>query len=352
MNISFGNISLESVRSRVLQKAFLQGMAGVGAFYFLLGAYSLIFSTDPEQEAISAVPPRLYSVERTVAQAESASHPGNIGSAHLPPGETAATGGGLFEDTAEGPIPRKSLEGETPFAAYRKSYTPQNGHPVIALAVMDYGLSESDSKEALDKLPENISFIVNPYADNLPRWQADARAQGRELWLYVPSENEGFPHKDPGPRGLLANLDSAGNKERLHWLMAQTKEYAGVALDTDGTLLGSRMAIQKIVDDIFDRGLGYMDINENAPSFFEVNAIGRNAPYAKNQGTIGAGEGDASIFANLEKQARDNGSAVFIMRLHPQSLKTVSEWAATLKGKGIELAPVSFVARIEQHPVE
>jgi polysaccharide deacetylase 2 family uncharacterized protein YibQ len=45
--------------------------------------------------------------------------------------------------------------------------------------------------------------------------------------------------------------------------------------------------------------------------------------------------------AQLEKQAAANGSAIGIVSALPVSVEAVSEWAAGLADKGIEIVPAS-----------
>lgn len=323
----------------------MQGMAAVAAFYILLGAYAIL-APDREQDSLFAAPPRIYAIEGPVLETSSALKPSDFENAphasHGEPAEKPPSGKGVLEETEFGMIPRKSPEGLTPFEAHRRPFTRQN-RPVIAIALMDYGLSKDNSAGALN-LPANVTFIANPYAANLDEWQSRAEGKDHELWLYVPTETARFPYMDPGPYGLLAHLDSAANRDRLHWLMAQTRNYAGLAMDADSSLLESRMAIQKIVDEFFDRGLGYMDINKDAPSFFEVAALGRNAPYIRNMAVMGESGDDAAVLNDLERQARASGTALAVVKLHPQSVKVLEKWLPTLASKGIDLAPLSALA--------
>ena len=61
--------------------------------------------------------------------------------------KTAFLPSDMIEMTPQGALPKHAPNGLTPFEAYKKPFVDQ-GKPTIAIAIMDYGLSDSDSRSA------------------------------------------------------------------------------------------------------------------------------------------------------------------------------------------------------------
>ncbi len=97
----------------------------------------------------------------------------------------------LMEETQNGPIPRISATGETPFEVYSRasvSAEAANGKPRIAIVVTGMGLNENETLEAIDRLPDNVTLAFAPYGRSLQRTTAAARLGGHEMLLQVPLE--------------------------------------------------------------------------------------------------------------------------------------------------------------------
>lgn len=89
--------------------------------------------------------------------------------------------------------------------------------------VLDYGMSATDSKEALKKLPGEVSLILNPYAQTQDTWKSLAGAEGHEFWVFMPVESQDYPTvTDPGPQALLAHSDFKYNQEKFLWALSRT----------------------------------------------------------------------------------------------------------------------------------
>src|SRR5690606_23005131 len=85
----------------------------------------------------------------------------------------------LSEETANGPIPRMSSTGLTPFIAYRRP-APAIGEnaPGIAIIVTGLGINEQGSLDAIDILPDDVTLAFAPYGRSLSNSVASARAGG------------------------------------------------------------------------------------------------------------------------------------------------------------------------------
>lgn len=260
----------------------------------------------------------------------------------------AAHGGSdLVEATPQGPLPKRSPSGQTPFEAYKKSYTP-DGSPVIALVVLDYGMSATDSKEALKKLPGEVSLILNPYAQTQDTWKSLAGAEGHEFWVFMPVESQDYPTiTDPGPQALLAHSDFKYNQEKFLWALSRTSGYAGIAAYTDTAFLNAQSALKTLWNEGYDRGIGYLEINPAGLEGVEMNAIEKKSPYIRNHSIYEEGaQAPEQWLKALEMEASNNGFTVgIIKRPYPKVVDAVAAWSATLKERGFSLAPVSALAQ-------
>jgi len=255
----------------------------------------------------------------------------------------------LIEVTPQGPLPKRSPSGLTPFSAYKKSYSDP-GKPVIAIAVLDYGLSENNSREALKKLPAEISFILSPYSQTPDVWKGLAGAEGHEFWVNVPLENQIYPaREDPGPQALLVHSDFKYNQEKFLWALSRTSGYAGIASYSDAAFLNAQSALKTLWDEGYTRGLGYFEINPAGLEGIEMNAVERTAPYVRNHAIFDeASQSTEQWLKTLELEASNTGYAIGVIRTpYLQILDAVAGWALTLDTRGFALAPVSALAQVK-----
>lgn len=254
----------------------------------------------------------------------------------------------MIETTPQGPLPKRAANGLIPFEAYKKPFVDQ-GKPSIAIAILDYGLSDSDSKSILEKLPSAVTLIMNPYASNFDTWKSLAQAKGNEFWINVPIENTGFPaSEDPGPQVLLVHSDFKYNQEKFYWALSRTSGYAGVAGYTDPAFLNAQSVLKTLLDDAYNRGIGYFEINPSGLEDVEMNAIKKKAPYIRSNSLFDiTAQGPERWLARLERKALEDGFAIGVIRTpYPLVIEALAGWASGLESRGFALAPLSaFAAR-------
>ena len=359
---------MEIIRNGTFITAFLQGLVVVFFVYVLIFTATVIQSRgQPDQyltlssasaiigrnEPVATLSPQQLQPEDhenalAAGGAEGVAHP----PLEITAGANQETGSvvvpDLVENTAEGPLPKPSPDGQTPFNAYKRPYTP-DGHPVVALAVMNYGLSESDSREALKKLPADVTLILNPYAQAPDSWKSLASVERREFWVFVPVESQTYPlSEDPGPQALLAHSDFKYNQEKFLWALTRTSGYAGIAAFTDAAFLNAQSALKTLWDEGYNRGLGYLEINPAGLEGIEMNAVEKKAPYIRNHSIYDPDSQTPEQWLRaLELEAGNNGYAVGIIRApYPKIVDAIAQWAGSLKERGFSLAPVSALAQV------
>ncbi|MDB5539051.1 MAG: divergent polysaccharide deacetylase family protein [Devosia sp.] len=253
----------------------------------------------------------------------------------------------LVEETEFGPIPRMSATGETPFAAYsRPSDTPATagGKPLVAIVVSGLGLNLEGTLEAIDKLPEDVTLAFAPYGKTLDRTVGAARAEGHEIFLEVPLEPFDYPENDPGPDTLLTGQAPRDNLGKLFSVMGRFSGYVGLINNMGARFTASGADFGPMMEELGARGLGYLDDGSSNRSLAPQLAGANRVPFGRVDMMIDANPARGPILAALaalEKQARANGSAIGIVSALPVSVEAVSEWAAGLAEKGIEIVPAS-----------
>lgn len=253
----------------------------------------------------------------------------------------------LIEETQNGPIPRVSTEGRTPFETYaRAGMTPAsaNGKALIAIVVTGLGLSEAGTLEAIEKLPDNVTLAFAPYGRSLQRTAGAARAGGHELLLEVPLEPFDYPDNDPGPQTLLTGQPPRANLDRLFWLLARLGGYTGLINHMGARFTASAADFTPIMEELGTRGLGFVDDGSSNRSLAANLAQNNRVPFARGNAQIDLNPSRAAIMAELEAlevRAAQNGSAIGIASALPVSIQTIADWSRTLDDESILLVPIS-----------
>ncbi|WDR01552.1 divergent polysaccharide deacetylase family protein [Devosia algicola] len=252
----------------------------------------------------------------------------------------------LSEETKDGPIPRKSATGVTPFAAYAAPFNAADvvGKPKIAIIVSGLGINESGTIDAIEALPVDTTLAFAPYGKALKSTVAAAQNSGHEVFLEIPLEPFDYPTNDPGPQTLLTGDAPRANLEKLFWLMARFGGYVGVMNNMGARFTASGGDFSPIMEELGTRGLGYIDDGSSNRSVAPQLATSNQVPFARADLLIDdnpAKEPIEAALAQLEAKARQNGSAIGIISALPISIRTVAEWSRGLANKGIALVPAT-----------
>jgi uncharacterized protein len=252
----------------------------------------------------------------------------------------------LSEESANGPIPRVSASGQTPFQAYSTPLaTPlAPGKPAIAIIVTGLGINEQGSLDAIDQLPDAVTLAFAPYGKTLQSTVSSARAAGHEVLLEVPLEPFDYPQNDPGPQTLLTGDEPRANLDKLFWLMARFGGYVGLINNMGARFTASAADFSPMMEELGARGLGYVDDGSSNRSLAPQLAAGNKVPFTRADLVIDANPSRTPILealGSLEAKALQNGSSIGIVSALPISVQSVAEWSRELEAKGITLVPIS-----------
>jgi polysaccharide deacetylase 2 family uncharacterized protein YibQ len=235
----------------------------------------------------------------------------------------------------------------TPLARYAQPFERDERRPRIAIIVTDLGLSNAATEAAIQRLPARITLAFSPYSDGLSHWIDLARAAGHEVMLNLPMEPANYPTFDPGPQTLLTSLTPKENLERLDWVLGRVGGYVGVVNQMGSRFTTDAESLKPVLRALHERGLMFLDTRITPRSIAARVATEIGLPRASNDRFIDQEASRAAIDARLgevEKIARDTGTAVAMAFPFPVTFERLAAWSATLESKGLVLAPVSAIA--------
>jgi hypothetical protein len=237
---------------------------------------------------------------------------------------------------------------------YRQPFNMDDKRPRIAVVLTGLGLSDGATQAAIERLPAAVTLSFSPYARDLERWIALARARGHEVMLDLPMEPTTFPNDDPGPQALLTSLSPQANLDRLDWVLGRGSAYVGIAGSMGSRFTASRDAIEPILREVKERGLLFLDRRTTEESLVAALAEEIGLPHAVNNRSVDERQAsrvaiDARL-AQIERIALTDGAAVAMAQPYPVTLERLAEWTAELTARGFAIAPISAVASLKKAP--
>lgn len=260
---------------------------------------------------------------------------------------TAAPIEGLSEERNGMTLPISRISDDmTPFKAYKRPFTAIPGRHLVSVVVTDFGLSESLSQTAIEKLPPDVSFVLSPYADNAADWGTMARQHGHEFWISLPMQTK-RAGDDLGPDALMLKSALQQKIDSVLRVLGSAAGYAGVISQKNHAFESSDIDVEPVLKQIYDRGLAFAESNPDGFAFGEAEAAKSNAPYARNNFWLGddlrGDELDRTIKA-AELMAMKQGRAIIFIQPYPVVLGKVEAWMAGGEARGLQFVPLSAIA--------
>ncbi|MDX2225306.1 MAG: divergent polysaccharide deacetylase family protein [Rhodospirillaceae bacterium] len=210
----------------------------------------------------------------------------------------------------------------------------------VAVIVEGLGLNQAATEAAIQKLPSSVTLSFSPYARNLKSWLQKAKADGHDVLIEVPMESKAFPAEDPGPLGLLTQLDAADNAQRLKAILDAAEGAVGVYDPTGSKFRESEPHIDPVFATLKERNLFYV---QGRPG---VRVGEPEVPTATADVVVDERPFRAALDARFdyaETLAKYQGSAVAVVSAKPVSFERLALWVEQLPKKGVALAPVSQI---------
>jgi len=263
--------------------------------------------------------------------------------AHLPDPE-------LIERGATGVIPKKSADGLRAMDVYSRQPDTEGNFGVarVVIVIGGLGISQTSTKSAIDNLPGEITLAFAPYGNSLTRWMQEARKRGHELLLQVPMEPLDYPQNNPGAHTLLAEADLQENLANLHWAMSRITNYVGVMNYLGNKMLQQPAGLAPVFAELSQRGLMFFEDGTVKNSLGEGVALKELLPYARANILLDNIRSRSAIVEKLNKlsaEAKRTGLAIGMGNAFPDTIALVAEYARLARENGIEITPVSSIAK-------
>ncbi|MCJ9427882.1 divergent polysaccharide deacetylase family protein [Kordiimonas marina] len=259
----------------------------------------------------------------------------------------------LLEKSDKGPLPIVAKDGRRPFDVYRSGMRIDPKLPRVAIIISELGQRSQVTRRAIADLPPSVTLAFSPYAGDLINWGERAREAGHEVLLMVPMEPVNYPQNDPGPFTLLTSNSTRDNIDLLEDSMRVLTGYVGIINYMGSRLTAAPDSLRPILMQVKERGLMFVDSRSSQFSQAATMAKAIGIPTAYNNRTIDdnlASDQIAKQLTELENRAQALGSAVGMARPFPVSFEAIKTWAEGLRGRGVQLVPISAVAGMQEPP--
>jgi polysaccharide deacetylase 2 family uncharacterized protein YibQ len=214
----------------------------------------------------------------------------------------------------------------------------------IALIIRGLGVSADLTQQSIRGMPQQVAMAFVPYGDDLKNWTQRARQDRHEILLQIPLEPKGYPENNPGPHTLLSSLSIDENLQHLDWLLDRFEGITGVTNYKGEKFASSPGAFAPVLMELKARDLLYIDDSKAANATTRQLAQQVSLAYSVADVVIDSKREPAAIkekLAELEAQAREDGSAIAIGHAHAATLGALQSWLGSLNDKRLALVPIT-----------
>ena len=254
----------------------------------------------------------------------------------------------LIEKSKFGLLPRISVDGARAIDVYARAAvldpSLKGGSPRIALVVGGFGLNTDGVEGSIAKLPGAVTLWFAPTGGAVAEQAAQAREAGHETVLQARLDGFSDSSADPGSHTSSTSASGMQSLDLLRWQMGRFTGYVAVAKDLGDKSLANPRPASPILQEIANRGLGYLDNlaspRDVTPDFAASPAM-RSAHADIVIDTDARPEVVDAALKQLVQLARQRGSSIGIVSATPASIPGLARWANELETKGIALVPLS-----------
>ena len=216
------------------------------------------------------------------------------------------------------------------------------GLPRIAIVIDDLGLDRRRTARTIAlRGPLTLAFL--PYAGELDKQTAAARAGGHELLVHVPMEPESRTI-DPGPNVLAVELDEAALRGRIDWDLSRFAGYVGINNHMGSRFTSAPEGMAVVMDELKRRGLLFLDSRTAGGSVGSRMAGAAGVPHVERNVFLDNVDEPAAVRARLaetEELARRRGLAVAIGHPREATIEALTVWLDEVRQRGFQLIPIS-----------
>lgn len=220
-----------------------------------------------------------------------------------------------------------------------------DGRPVVAIVIDDLGLDRRRSARTV-ALSGPLTLAWLPYAGDVTRQAAAARAAGHELLLHAPMQPQG--RENPGPNALTTDLPPDEIRRRVAGYLALLPEAVGLNNHMGSHFTRDANAMAPVVAELRSRGLMFLDSRTALDSVAASVARAADLPTAVRDVFLDNEQSADYVKARLaetETVAKRRGSAIAIGHPHDATLNALEPWLASLSARGLTLVPLTEIVR-------
>ncbi|MEL7480875.1 MAG: divergent polysaccharide deacetylase family protein [Pseudomonadota bacterium] len=239
------------------------------------------------------------------------------------------------------------------FTDNAQPFSNPEGRPIVAVIVTGMGTNTRHTLAAMDDLPAGVTFAFTPDARaNLLRRAHDT---GHETLVEVPLEAEYRGRTQPHSQTLKAFEAANANGPRLASVLRRKPSIYGVISHEGSRFADDADASANLIGALYDRGLPFIAHPTIGEASFGHAAAIKGLPFAVAEVHVDSRADAPSIEAELlklETLAVEHGAALGVGFAFPLTVDMIAEWTQRLESKGILLAPVSALTRVQPRPVQ
>lgn len=250
--------------------------------------------------------------------------------------------GTLLRTSASGDLPRRAANGDMPATYYRRAFTDPEQRATISVLVSGLGLSSTLTQQAIDTLPPEMTLAFAPYSRDIESWTTRARMAGHELVLEIPMEDAGVPASSLGSAALQTRQTATQNLQRLEWILSRFRGYVAVTPYFGRDFASNETAVAPVARTLREAGLGLFA----EPGTAALATQMADLPGAIVDRVLPPTISDpGAVLDQLTAAARPDRPVLVKVYASPGNLRALKDWAATLEGGDVVLAPASVTLR-------
>ncbi len=254
----------------------------------------------------------------------------------------------LSAQTDKGLVPMVGQDGTLPWKYYARPYKKQEKRPIVAIVITHLGLNKPLTEETL-KLPHAFTLSFSPYASDARKWAVDAREEGFETLADLPMQSADYlkTGADPGPYGLLEDMNLDEASARLRWVLSRFAGFVGVLAPEDENLTSNPAGLRPTLTELAGHGVLFLYV-KTPKNIALADMVKAHQFYALGidkvvDNDIAPGPIDQQL-QDLTTLAKTQGYAVGFAHSYPPTLEALTRWADSLDAQGVDLVPVSAIA--------
>ena len=221
------------------------------------------------------------------------------------------------------------------------------GQPRIAIVIDDLGLDRRRTARTIAlRGPLTLAFL--PYAGELERQTAAARAAGHELLVHVPMQPESRTI-DPGPNVLTVELTDEALRSRIDWDLTRFSGFVGINNHMGSRFTSEPAGMAVVMDELRRRGLLFLDSRTAGGSVGSRMAGEAAVPHVERNVFLDNVDEVSAVRARLaetEELARRRGLAVAIGHPRDATIEALTAWLDDIRQRGFQLVPISATVRV------